>query len=576
MSTFSQDRTSVSVRGILRIAFLIGHDDESTRDVIEAVCKLPNTDTIAVLMDTEPCSLSRRFKNLRRNLRIDGWTYIARRVLAFARNFTERLAFRAVVSQHEVQNLLRRAFPQRCFDIAEVSRHYGFSVYSAGNLNGRLAVEILKAVRADLGIVLGTRILKRSTFNIPRLGCINLHKGAVPAYRGMPPGFWELFDGASTAGVTVHFVDSGLDTGDILATGNIPISTKDTPSTVIEKLHKAGVIVLCEAVARLQDGSATPRPQRNIANKARSRPSHKEVVTLKERLSHWNISNDGYRVLKNLYSLVLYYSGAYALVRAMHRRSRSRGAIFLYHRINNYARDPLTVDTHAFASHLAALSSRYPTMTTSDLVRRMREGVCVPPTTVTIHFDDCYQDVYTNGAPLLVAAGFPATAFLNSGFIDTTRVYPHDADKYPFSFPNLTNEEVRNWVHLGFEIGNHTVNHVDLGVHPLEESHREIEECGNTLANITGRTINLFSFPFGNTRNVRQEVVEYIRESGYKAVFSAHGGFVTSRTDPYDIPRLGASGDLNPLVLLLEVEGVAPHQIVSRYRDLIGRITGMR
>jgi peptidoglycan/xylan/chitin deacetylase (PgdA/CDA1 family) len=174
----------------------------------------------------------------------------------------------------------------------------------------------------------------------------------------------------------------------------------------------------------------------------------------------------------------------------------------------------------------------------------------------------------TNGAPLLAAVGFPATAFINSGFIDTSRVYPHDAQGYPFIFPNLTSGQVREWVQLGFEIGNHTANHVDFGVHPLEEVKREIVECEKELRNITGQEINLFSFPFGNAKNIRPEVVECIKVSGYLALFSAYGGFVTSKTDVYDIPRLGANGDLNPLVLLLETEGLAPHQIALHARRI--------
>jgi peptidoglycan/xylan/chitin deacetylase (PgdA/CDA1 family) len=115
------------------------------------------------------------------------------------------------------------------------------------------------------------------------------------------------------------------------------------------------------------------------------------------------------------------------------------------------------------------------------------------------------------------------------------------------------------------------VNHVDLGVHPIEEAKREIEDCEKSLQDITGEAIKLFSFPFGDIKNIRQEVIDCIRSSGYLALFSAHGGFITSGTDPYDIPRLGANGDLNPLVMLLEVEGLAPNQLATYYREMANR-----
>jgi peptidoglycan/xylan/chitin deacetylase (PgdA/CDA1 family) len=553
----------------LRVTFLIGSDTQSTRDSIEAICALPHIKPVAVLMDTDRAPLSRRLRNLRRNISKEGWGYPLRRTLGALRNFTERLAYRTAVSEDDVQNLLRRAFPQRFFSISQLGNYYGFAVHAVGSLNSAIAVEHLLASKADLGIVLGTRILKATTYNVPRLGCLNLHKGKVPLYRGMPPGFWELFDGATTAGVTVHFVDSGLDTGDVLVEREIPISPKETPDSLLEKLHKEGNVAICEAVSRVHAGSAVRRPQLPTTNKPRSKPSHKDVLALRTRLLHWRSSSDIYGIIKNLYALALYYLGVYGIVRAVHRFSSARGAIFLYHRINDYAGDPLTADTQTFAAQLITLSKRYPTMASCELVRRIREKLPIPPTTVIIHFDDCYEDVFTNGGPLLTALGISATAFVNSGFVDTCRVYPHDAEEYPFVFPNLSSKEVREWAQLGFEVGNHTVNHVDLGVHPLDEAKHEIRDCERYLQSITGgRPINLFSFPFGNVKNIRPEVVDCIRTSGYLGLFSAHGGFVTSGTDLYDIPRLGANGDLNPLVLLLEVEDLAPHQVADHFRRI--------
>ncbi|TLY16782.1 MAG: hypothetical protein E6K69_03380 [Nitrospirae bacterium] len=65
-------------------------------------------------------------------------------------------------------------------------------------------------MNTDLGIVIGTRILKRSTFAIPRMGCMNVHKGRVPEYCGIPPGFWDLYENEKQAGVTIHFLDDRI------------------------------------------------------------------------------------------------------------------------------------------------------------------------------------------------------------------------------------------------------------------------------------------------------------------------------------------------------------------------------
>jgi hypothetical protein len=52
---------------------------------------------------------------------------------------------------------------------------------------------------------------------------------------------------------------------------------------------------------------------------------------------------------------------------------------------------------------------------------------------------------------------------VNSGFLDTNRIFAHDAAKYPFTFQNLHSEDLKTWVAQGFEIGAHTVNHMDMG-----------------------------------------------------------------------------------------------------------------
>lgn len=225
----------------LRTVFLVGQDDRAAIMSIEAVCQLPDLNPVAVLVDTYKGSLRRRVKNLRWNMRREGPGYIPYRFVEVFAAYTDRLVDKAVVSSEEVMPVLRKAFPERCFTLDEVGKKYGIAVRDVGNLNSPKAIQIFEQCNADLGIVLGTRILRPSVFNLPRMGSINLHKGRVPEYRGLPPGFWELYDGARTAGVTVHFVSSKLDAGDVIETGEVQILPLDTPESLLEKLHQEGI-----------------------------------------------------------------------------------------------------------------------------------------------------------------------------------------------------------------------------------------------------------------------------------------------------------------------------------------------
>lgn len=557
-------------KGGLRVAFLIGGDDASTRRTIEAVCQLAGIAPVGLLLDTGTEPKRRRLAHLPQHFARNGWSYPLVRCLGAVEAATTRAVRRAAISRMQVSAVLQAAFPGECFSLAELGEKYGMPVHAAGNLNGEEAIRLLRACDADLGIVLGTRILRREMFSVPRMGCVNLHKGKVPEYRGMPPGFWEIYDGVSSAGVTVHFVSEGLDRGDVVASGTVMIAAMETPDTLVEKLHEEGARVMAAAVAQIRDGTFDRRPQDSLSTKARTRPTHREVQRLRRRLPHWRQDPAALTICRNLCVLTVYYSGLYALAKRFHRwRGRSRGAILLYHRVNDYSKDVLTVDRETFAAQILAVSRRYPIASTSAIVDAVRSGAALPPTTIGVHFDDYYRDVLTGGAPILRALGAPACAFLNSGFIDAPRTFPHDADQYPFAFPVLRRDDVRGWAAAGFEVGAHTVNHVDLGQCGEDGCRGEIAPCGAALEEITGQPVRLFSFPFGGVNNINARSRSEIIDCGYVALFAAHGGFIGPGTDRYDIPRMGVSYRSAPVYCLLEIEGLAPAHLAGAALRLV-------
>jgi folate-dependent phosphoribosylglycinamide formyltransferase PurN/peptidoglycan/xylan/chitin deacetylase (PgdA/CDA1 family) len=536
-----------------RVAFLIGEDNEATRNSISAVCAITGIEPVGVLLDTHRPSYRQRWRNLRRNIAREGLSYPFRRL---ARTILARLEARAVdvfVDRSETDQLLRLAFPDRYWRMEELVQRHNMPLLRVGHLNQAPAVEALKNLRADLGIVLGTRILKPVLFSAPRLGSINLHKGRLPDYRGMPPGFWELFHGETRAGATVHFVDAGLDEGAIVAEDTIPISALETPETLRVKLNWLGSSVLAEAVTALAQGQAVPRPQTVTTHRPHTRPTEAEQRQLSRRLPHWRRKNTPLEIAKHLLYFGIYYSGLIALKRALRRPDRA--AILLYHRVNDWSIDPLTTSERRFAEHLVFLKRRYPVVSTGELLDAHDRGT-IPHHSSVIHFDDCYRDVATAAGPLLRQAGVCATAFISTGFIGTDRIFDHDRRKYPHRYPNLSAEDLRKWRESGLEVAAHTVNHVDLGSIPLADARHEVAASGRHLCELLNEPISCFSFPFGGRRNIRPEVVEQVREAGYRALFSAHGGFVVPSCDRFDLPRLGVH-EQSPLYLQMEMEGLA-------------------
>ena len=536
---------------ILRIAILTGNDSLPICESIGAMLSLPNVQVVAILRDI---ATPNRRANLKRNLKREGWSYLPYRTFIAFRDWLEGRSA-SVIPRGEADELIMRALPEKAGRLADVAVAHGLPLVEVDNLNSPRAAEQLRSLNVDLGVVLGTRILRQSTFSVPRLGCVNLHKGKVPEYRGMPPGFWELYDGASSAGVTVHWINAGLDTGDILGTDSVAIHPNDNPRTLGRKLDACGTELLRRIVSDIADGKVKGQQQVRLDVKPRTLPTRKERAELYNRLGYADSRLRGRYVIKLLAYVVLYHSGIWRLIRGLRNLLGSdRAAVLLYHRVNDDCDDALTTSCRRFAEHLVLLRERYHVISTQQLVEHIANHRKLPPNTVVIHFDDCYKDVYQHAGPLLAATGLPACSFVSSGFVDSSARFPHDAS-CPFVLANLSAEDVRGFRKLGIEVGAHTVTHADLGKCSEETMHREIAGSKRDLERILGESVSVFSYPFGGVRNTQSCVLQFAKEAGFSAMFSAHGGTASSKCDLFDIPRLDVNEKFGGLELLMLIEG---------------------
>jgi peptidoglycan/xylan/chitin deacetylase (PgdA/CDA1 family) len=252
-------------------------------------------------------------------------------------------------------------------------------------------------------------------------------------------------------------------------------------------------------------------------------------------------------------------------------RRKARACIVLYHRVNDTSVDVLTTSRRRFAEHLLAMRRYYTVRPSSWLVEQLRTGGFIQPTTLVIHFDDSYADVYEAAGPLLHAAGLPAASFISSGYLDTDRTFPHDEGSLPHRMRNMTAEQVRLLPSRGIEVGAHTVNHVDMARLSAAEARRELRESKEALERITGHGVALFSFPYGRPEHFNPDMRQLALEAGYNGIFSAFGGFIRRTTDPCAIPRVSAADESHPLYLLLQIEGLAFWQVRDYFRQAAAR-----
>lgn len=105
------------------------------------------------------------------------------------------------------------------------------------------------------------RILPGPLLDLPPLGTINVHGSLLPKYRGAAPIQWAVINGETETGITIMQMDEGLDTGDILLPGSLPIEADDTAGTLAVKMAELGGKLLVDALDLLKEDKLPPVKQ---------------------------------------------------------------------------------------------------------------------------------------------------------------------------------------------------------------------------------------------------------------------------------------------------------------------------
>lgn len=108
------------------------------------------------------------------------------------------------------------------------------------------------------------QIFRKPVTHLPKFDTINCHAGKLPFYRGRNILNWALINDEDEFGITVHFVDEGIDTGDIILQRSFPITDDDDYSTLLEVAHKECANILYEAVKQIQSGINQRIDQKNL------------------------------------------------------------------------------------------------------------------------------------------------------------------------------------------------------------------------------------------------------------------------------------------------------------------------
>lgn len=100
------------------------------------------------------------------------------------------------------------------------------------------------------------QIIPKEVLNLPKYGCINVHASILPKYRGSAPIQWAIINGDKETGVTIMYMDEGMDTGDIISISKMAITSYDNVGTMHDKLSILGAQALEKELKLIFDGSA--------------------------------------------------------------------------------------------------------------------------------------------------------------------------------------------------------------------------------------------------------------------------------------------------------------------------------
>ena len=124
------------------------------------------------------------------------------------------------------------------------------------DINDQSCKDFITRLQPDIIVVCGTTVLKPGIFQLSSKGTINIHVGITPEYRSADPIFWALYNGEpDKVGVTIHFVDQGIDTGDIIYQEAVEVTKEDDPATLYAKCIQRGAELMSKAIEDIAGGT---------------------------------------------------------------------------------------------------------------------------------------------------------------------------------------------------------------------------------------------------------------------------------------------------------------------------------
>ena len=146
-------------------------------------------------------------------------------------------------------------------DVKKYALQYDIPILQPEKLKAPEFLEQLRALQADLQVVVAFRMLPEVVWNMPKYGTINVHGSLLPKYRGAAPINWAIMNGEKETGVTTFFLQHEIDTGDLIGQASTPIDENENFESVYNRLKYIGADLLLQTLKDIEGGKTKGQAQ---------------------------------------------------------------------------------------------------------------------------------------------------------------------------------------------------------------------------------------------------------------------------------------------------------------------------
>lgn len=141
--------------------------------------------------------------------------------------------------------------------VKEYALEHKLTLLQPTNLKDEGFLDELKALNANLQIVVAFRMLPEVVWRMPKLGTFNLHASLLPNYRGAAPINWAIINGDTKTGVTTFFIDEKIDTGAMILSSETAISPDENAGHLHDRLMQLGSKTVIDTLALIEKGNVS-------------------------------------------------------------------------------------------------------------------------------------------------------------------------------------------------------------------------------------------------------------------------------------------------------------------------------